>query len=441
MQTVSVIGLGKLGAPFLATCALRGFSAIGVDVNSDFLRLVNQGKAPVSEPGLGELFTKYRARIRATGDWKDAIINSEITFVIVPTPSKKNGSFSNKFVLEAAGSIGKILRLKKKFHLVVVVSTVSPQSMEMEIVPRLEKFSGKKAGVDFGVCYNPEFIALGSVITNLLEPDFILIGESDNKSGRKLENFYGKFCKNKPPVFRMNFVNAEIAKIALNSYITTKISFANTLANICERIPGGNVDLITEAIGTDSRVGRKYIKGGLSYGGPCFPRDNRAFLNLARKTSVLAPIAKAVDKVNEDVIERIVFGIKKSVTGKKTKIAILGLAYKPYTNVIEESAGLKIANVLAKEYSNVFVWDPEVIFKNNMIFDKVIFAKSLRDCIKGSSVIVITMPNIDFKKSNLGGFKNGKKPVLVDCWRMLNPLEYAELAHYRAIGIEEHKLF
>ncbi len=436
MQTISVVGLGKLGSPLLAVCASRGFGVIGVDTNENFVRLLNRGKAPVDEPGLSKLIAKNRRRIRATLDYSDAIYNSDITFIIVPTPSTKSGAFSNKYVLGVIQNVGKVLATKNKFHLVVVVSTVMPTSMDAEIVPELERSSGKKVGLDIGVCYNPEFIALGSVVANLIRPDFVLIGESDKRSGDILKGFYLRFCMNKPPVSRMNFVNAEIAKIALNSYITTKISFANTLSVICEKVPGGDCDLITGAIGQDVRVGGRYLKGGLPYGGPCFPRDNRAFSSFAKKVGVWAPIAKASDLVNEDMAFRVAEKLNKILSTKRPKIAILGLAYKAGTDVAEESAGVRIANMLSQSGFRVSVWDPKAMAKaKDLVLPNIIFAKSMKDSVDGAGVIVITTPWEDFKKIGVGAKNSGaKKPVLVDCWRILDPLKYSKRFLYETLG-------
>jgi len=442
MQTISIVGLGKLGSPFLATCAFRGFNVIGIDVNDHLVKLINQGKAPVDEPNLARLILKNRKNLKATSNYGEAIHNSDITFIIVPTPSTKNGAFSNAYVVNAIRQIGKVLAKKDKFHLMVVVSTIMPKSMDNEIIPTLENASGKKLNRDFGICYNPEFIALGSVIDNLLNPDFVLIGESGKKSGEILENFYLRFCTNKPPIVRMNLVNAEIAKIALNSYITTKISFANTLAQICERIPGGNVDEVTNALGLDSRIGKKYLKGALPYGGPCFPRDNRAFSSFANKVGVQASIAKATDLVNENMIAQIVKKVERTATNKNSKIAILGLAYKPDTDVAEESAGVKVANLLSKKGAKIYVWDPKAMTKvRDLLSSKAKIARSLKECIKNSDLIVITTPWDQFRHIKPSDLVSGiKKPVLLDCWRILDPLKYQKVAVYRTIGQESLKL-
>lgn len=431
---ISVIGLGKLGAPLLTTAASRGFEVIGVDINPSVINKINKAQPSVAEPKLSSLLKKYKSRIKATVYYQDAILNSDITFVIVPTPSTSSGSFSNRHVLFAVKEIGKALSKKDKYHLIAITSTVLPFSMDQQIVPTLEKYSGKKVGRDFGVCYNPEFIALGSVIDNLLKPDFVLIGESDPKAGEILVKFYRKFCTNNPPIARMNFINAEIAKIALNSYITTKISFANTLAAIAQKIPGANVDQITTTLGLDSRVNPKYLKGSLPYGGPCFPRDNRAFAYFAKQGGASAPIAKATDLVNQSFAKKITDSISKVAKTVGTKVAILGLAYKPNTDVAEESAGVNIANNLSKKGIKVVAWDPQAN-ENATIYlsKKVKIAKNLDDALNRANIIVITTPWNQFK--NLKIKKGTQKPILVDCWRMLDPLKYQKVADYKTVGV------
>lgn len=435
MLKISVIGLGKLGSPILAACAHRGFEVVGLDVNKMFVELVNQSKAPVDEPKLTETIEKNKGRITATTDYNKAILETDISFVIVPTPSKKSGAFSNKYVLSAVRNIGKALSNKGRFHVVVIVSTVLPTSCDKEIIPAIEKISAKKAGLDFGVCYNPEFIALGSVIDNLLSPDLVLIGESDEKSGEIMEKFYKKFCINKPRVFRMNLVNAEIAKIALNSYITTKISFANTLAELCQNIPGGDVDQITSAIGQDSRVGNKYFKGGLPFGGPCFPRDNRAFSYFANKQKIKTPLATATDVVNKRMSSSLINQIV-GATNPRKKIGILGLSYKKDTDVVEESPGIKVANVLAGRGLEVYVWDPKSLTSaKKLLTSKVKISRSLEDCVDCSEIIVIMTPWDEFKNIRLNRLKRkNEKPILLDCWKILDQLKYQKVAEYRTIG-------
>jgi UDPglucose 6-dehydrogenase len=220
----------------------------------------------------------------------------------------------------------------------------------------IEKETGWKCGVDFGFCYNPEFIALGNVVNGLLEPDMVLIGESDEKSGAALEQLYKNYNRNRPLLCRMSIISAELTKISVNSYITMKISFTNQLRMIAERLPGANIHHILCAIGSDSRIGNKYLRAGLSYGGPCFPRDNRLLAYTAQQVGGRAPLAEASDTINEatklDLLDR----VKQRVT-KDQVVAILGLAYKPDTYIVEESAGLYLAQNLKRHGYKVIVHD------------------------------------------------------------------------------------
>jgi len=248
MTDISIIGLGKLGACMLVAFASKGFKVTGVEIDKKRADLLKKGKTWHYEPQLEEYLNKYSDNITITDNFDEAIKNSSVTFVVVNTPSEKNGGFSTKQLIPACKSIGSALNQKNDYHLVVVTSTVMPQTIRNEVLPEIESSSGKKIGKDFGLCYNPEFIALGSVIHDFLNPDFILIGESDKNAGDLLDTIFEKLLDS-PKLRRMSLENAEVTKIALNSYITMKITFANLLAELCEKIPNGNVDVITESSG------------------------------------------------------------------------------------------------------------------------------------------------------------------------------------------------
>src|SRR5262245_2714648 len=212
-MNVSVVGLGKLGSPLAAVLASKGHRVIGCDLNEEFVRKINAGEAPVFEPQLAELIQANRERLTATTDVAHAVQNSDVTFVVVATPSDETKRFSLKYVLPVSKAIGEAIRQKDDYHLVVMTSTVMPRSCDEQIVPAIEEASGKRCGVDFGVCYNPEFIALGSVVRDMLHPDFVLVGESDPKAGEILESIYTNLYEANQapsPVCRMNFVNAEL---------------------------------------------------------------------------------------------------------------------------------------------------------------------------------------------------------------------------------------
>ena len=393
-QRLSVFGLGKLGCSMLACFASKGWQVIGMDINKRSVDYVNNGESPIFEPGVRELISKYKNNISATSDTEYAVINSDISFVIVPTPSTKDGTFSTDFVETVAAEIGSILRTKDSYHTVVITSTVLPGDMEL-IKNLIERTSGKNCSKNFGLCYNPDFIALGSVVRDFLNPEMVLIGESDKKTGDTLENIHRNLTDNNPNIHRMNFYNAELTKIALNSYCTLKITFANTLAEICENIPGGNVDQVTDALGDDPRIGRKYLKGGLSYGGPCFPRDNRAFAKSAEKFGCTTPLAVKTDQINDyhrnERIPNMLLALMKEQ--KTKKLSILGLTYKIDTQIVEESAAISIINALLKEDIQLSVYDPagmEESKKEITDFDKIHFTNSAKECISGEKVCFIS---------------------------------------------------
>lgn len=433
---LSVIGLGKLGACSAACFAAKGFDVIGIDINKDFVNAINNAKAPVYEPRLQDLINESSSRLKATQDYEEVIRNSDITFLIVPTPSKEDGHFSDKYLKDALKHLSTALgRINKKYHLFVVTSTVSPGITEDSLIPLIESVSGKKLNKDFGVCYNPEFIALGNVITDFLNPDLVLIGESDKNAGDKLAEIYRVICENKPTIARMSIVSAEITKISLNSYITMKISYANTLANICEAIPHADIDDITKALGADKRISPHYLKGGLSYGGPCFPRDNRAFAAFAKKYGYEAKLAKATDEVNEFQIGNLVNRILTVLPENNYSISILGLSYKPNTPVVEESPAIKIIEELLKAKDlEIIAYDPLALDNARAYFgDNILYASSVRDCFSESSVCIITTPHAEFKSIN-DSYIMHNPTVIIDCWRMLDTSKLGNKVKYIALG-------
>jgi UDPglucose 6-dehydrogenase len=438
-KALSVVGIGKLGLPLAAYYAHRGYKVIGVDVNKETIKAVNKGKSPIYEPGLEELLKKQRGRLSATTDIKFAVENSDITFILVPTPSEKRGGFSTRYAEEAARSIAAALKDKNDFHIVVLTSTVMPGATETVIKPILEETSGKKCGVNFGLCYNPEFIALGSVIRDLALPDAVLIGESDKKSGDILAEVYKTVCINNPPVARMSLYSAELAKLALNVFVTTKISLANAFAEICEKLPGGDIDAVTRFLGLDSRIGPKYLKGGLGFGGPCFPRDNLAFICLAQQLDTPAWLQEATHRVNRHQNARIAGLIQQKLGGFKNKtISILGITYKPNTDVIEASASLETARELLKRGASLRIYDPAGNGNAQRVLGNknIIYTTSVKECLKGTQLCILATPWDEFKNLTPEDFIDSMyKPILLDCWRLFDRKKFAAKMGYLALGL------
>jgi UDPglucose 6-dehydrogenase len=416
---VSVVGLGKLGAPLLAVLASRGFDVCGIDINETSVQKINSGIAPVQEPGLQDLLTAHADRIRATTDWMAGIVDTDITFIIVPTPSGADGAFKNDYILAAIEKIGAALRQKSAYHLVVVNSTTMPGSVGGPIRQRLEAASGKQVGVEIGLCYNPEFIALGNVIKGLLNPDFVLIGESDQHAGSMLSDLYGTIV-GLVPVARMNFVNAELTKISVNTYVTMKISFANMLGEICGRLDGADVDVVTSAIGKDTRIGTKYLRGGTGYGGPCFPRDTIAFSVVGNRVGVDAALATATHVVNERQVDRLV-DIVEEHAEKGDTIAVLGLAYKPDTNVIEQSQGIMLATALSQLGYRVVAHDPLANEASRAVLGRNIeIVDTPEQAVAQSSVGVLMVPCPEYLEFFGAREWQGDTRAIIDCWRAID---------------------
>jgi UDPglucose 6-dehydrogenase len=383
------------------------------------------------------LIAQNKERIRATLSHEDAILNSSTSFVIVPTPSDSHGAFSLQYATWAFKEIGKALAKKNEYHNVVLTSTVLPGATRHGLLPILERESGKRAGRDFGLCYSPEFIALGSIIDNFLNPDFTLIGEYDGRCGADLEALYARVVTNSAPSARMCLENAELTKISVNTFVTTKITFANMLAEICEQIPGGDVDVVTNALGLDKRIGRRYLTGGISYGGPCFPRDNVALSFIARELEIEAGLAMTTDSMNRSVAEKVSLQIQGMIR-KGATIAVLGLSYKPLSHVTEESPGVYISQHLAKNGFRVIAFDP---MSREMELDdikrNVVVLDSMEECLKQTEAVLITTPDPAFKVLTPSDFKNEWAEVLVmDFWRLLkDALSGKPGIRYVAVGM------
>jgi UDPglucose 6-dehydrogenase len=435
VRTLAVIGLGKLGAPMVACFASKGFEVIGVDVDAVKVQAVGSGKAPVFEPGLAELLEANRSRISATTDLSEAVRRADMTFIVVATPSDDEGGFSLDYVLGACETIGGSLKAARGYHVVVLTSTVLPGATDSTVRGVLEETSGLRCGVDFGLCYSPEFIALGSVIKDFLNPDFLLVGESDERAGAALEAVYARTCDNGAPVARMNLVNAELAKLSVNTYVTTKIAYANMLARICERLPGSDVDVVTAAIGLDTRIGPRYLRGTIPYGGPCFPRDNVALAALGRSIGATATVAEATDRANREGIRTLAALTRERLRAGGT-VGVLGLSYKPDTDVVDESPALLLVRELLDQGVDVVAYDPSAIPNAKRVLGSAArFTESATACIAEADVVVLATPWPEFTHLEPSVF--ARRPdvrTVIDCWRVLPREQLEQVAAYVVLG-------
>jgi UDPglucose 6-dehydrogenase len=427
---VSVVGLGKVGVS-LASCLVRaGHTVIGVDVDGNIVESLNNGRFDTPEPGVVERLSDASPDLfTATRDLTRAVSDADTTFIVVPTPSNTLGGFSLRFVLAACDEIGAAMRLKQSRHTVAVVSTMLPGSSDMLVIPRLEQASGKYVKRDFGYAYNPSFIALGEVVNDIERPDYVLIGESDAQTGDTILEIHSSMVITKSPIARMSPVEAEITKIASNAHETMRVSFANMLLSICSEVPRANVDRITNALA--HRMGPRFFKGAVPYGGPCWPRDNQAFSAFIDVVGTPSVLPRAVDAFNDEH-GSYVLGKILALTNAGDTVGLLGLTYKPGAPVVERSFGIDLAGWLVQEGRQVIGWDPMAMSQARRVLgDRIMFSETAEDCIRASSLSVITIPLAELEKID---WSVAGATTLLDCWRCA-PVDAAERAsRYVALG-------
>lgn len=435
-ERISVIGLGKLGACIAASLANAGYRVTGIDLNEELVNTINQGEAPFPEPKLQEYIDNAGGRLRTDTQTQGNVSDTDVTFIVVNTPSTDDGRYSLKYVQSVCEDLGEELAEKDDYHLVVMTSTVFPGSTEGEIKDWLEEASGKRAGEGFGLCYSPEFIAIGDVIDGLEEPDFFLIGEDTERAGDTIASIYKNIERKPTPVARMDPVTAEITKISVNSYITTKISFANTMAEICDGY-GGDVDTVTDALAMDSRISGKYLSAGGRYGGPCFPRDNVAFNRAAEDAGTVAPIALSTDEVNDQHTRWIAEAVR-DFTPNGGRVAVLGVTYKPGTYIVEESQGAELLRELNGEF-DLSCYDPMGMDEAKKEFgDAVQYHEDVTDALKTADTAVIATQWEEFLETNC---YPDRDLTVLDVWRVLDrdrlppAVSYVPLGSRNSVGL------
>jgi len=414
----SVIGLGKLGFPFALFLASKNQKVFCYDNNVKILEKILKKKSPYIEPNTQKYLKKFYKKMFITYDLSSLIKQSDITHLVLPTPSLKNNSFSNNYIISCLNEIAPILKKKNKMHMINITSTVMPGSCGDIFCKTLES-KGLINNKDFIITYNPHFIAQGTTIYNLENPDFILIG-ADNKNGSKLVSYYNRIYKNKIDISLMNTKEAEITKISINSYITTKITFANFISEVCENTKDVDVSKILNSIGKDRRIGKAYLGIGTKYSGPCFPRDNKA-LDFFVRRKVKNSLPKFIDKINDTQTARLTKILKKIVVINKLKkinLGILGLTYKDKTSILQDSQSYDLINKINFDlFKNLNVFDknikPSKVYLNKY---KLTYFTGLKKFIKNSKIIILMYPSDDFIKAII----KSKNKIIIDCWNIIN---------------------
>lgn len=417
---VSVVGLGRLGLPLAVAMLDRGINVIGIDIDQDKVDAINCGRINSDEPRVEDILRKHS--LQATVDLHKAIEDTEITIILVATPSLGDGRLSLKQVLPACRDVGRMLRGKAEYHTIIISSTVNPGDCQGPIRKEIEQASQKSIGEGIGLCYCPEFVALGQSVEGFQHPDFVLIGGYDSASSLSALRLYNDLCSSDVPLCRTNLGNAELAKIALNCYMTTKITFANQIANLCEHIPGTNVDTIMDVLGLDSRIDYKYLVGATPFGGPCFPRDTKALAGIAGYYGTSCELIECVDKLNHAEIERL-YNIVKGCLRRDGSVGILGLTYKPGVSVLEGSPSINLIERLEEAGIPTVAYDPMISIG--------ISTRTAQDCVDRSDVVIVMTPCSEFETIWLRD-----QQFVIDCWRILNRHQVEEMhAIYVPIGV------
>ena len=394
---ISLIGLGKLGLPLLATFAKNGQKIIGIDVDVNKINTLKNNELPFNEPKLKEYLIDGKKNIEYLDNINNVTNNVDVSIILVNTPSDNKGEFSNKYVYDAINGICESLKnSKNEDFLFILSSTVMPGTQE-SIIDMIESKTNRKLNDGFGIVYIPDLVALGTVIKDFENPDVLIMGQSNQKYGDIAEKIYSKILKNNPPVVRMSLIEGEITKVSLNAYITMKISFANFIGNVSEKF-SANPNNITKALGYDKRISPYYIKSGLSFGGTCFPRDTWAFIKMCKNIGLDAPHIVATQKINEN---QNILLYEKVKNFKTQKIGIYGLSFKPGTYVTTESPGnLLYEKLLSEKY--------DVVFYDKLIISQ--YTDKFNDFINDIDVVVITHDTKDFKGLNL------KNKTIINPW-------------------------
>ncbi|MFB6301612.1 MAG: nucleotide sugar dehydrogenase [Haloferacaceae archaeon] len=426
---ISVVGLGRLGSSFAASVANSGIPVRGVDIDPEVVRAINTGRSPFAEPRLDEYLRNAGDRLTATTDATDAIPGTDATFVLVNTYAPDVDGYSLTAVERATRDLGRALPDADGPHLVVLRSTVMPGDTESKVVGWLEESSGRTVGDDLHLCYWPELTALGAIIDSMESPAFRLIGEHTPAAGDRLEAFVEEWTENEAPLVRTDLTSAEVAKMGINTYVATKMSFANNLSHVCEGI-GADVDEVTDAMAHDPRIDGGYFTAGVRYGGPCFPHDNDAFEALADRAGVEAPIARAADAVNRTHTAWILDAVADTTPAGGT-VAVLGLTYKPGVPVVEESQGMQLLRTARDEY-DVIAYDAIGVDAARAELDGtggITYTDRLETAVADADTAILTLR--DHPITDPSRYRD---VTLVDPWRAFDADDLADSVVYRPLG-------
>jgi UDPglucose 6-dehydrogenase len=445
-NSVIIIGLGFVGLTTAAFFANRGIKVYGVDGDIERIEAIKKTRIPFFEPKLDHFVKKalLSQMLIVNNDLYDGVKNSTFIFICVGTPMGQDGKVDLTNITKVSKDIGITIKNVKKYQVICVKSTVPPRTTENTILTKIEKTSGKTAYKDFGIVFIPEFLREGSAVKDMTKPHKIVIGTNDTKSLLSVDNFLMKIYGMGIHTIKTNIITAELIKYANNAFLATKISFINTIANICNHLPGTDVDVVAKALGSDPRIGNQFLVAGPGYGGSCLPKDLSGFIKCCKETGYEPILLKATDAVNKDQITIIIDILNKrlgTLNGKA--ISILGTAFKKGTDDIRESVSINLIRKL-KNLAKVNVHDAKALDNTKKIFGRSIrYSYSIKDVLTDCDCIIIMTEWDEYKeitqKQILENNKN-RLVLVVDTRRLLkfkktNKIDYVALGkntvHYK----------
>jgi len=435
MRIAIIGGTGYVGLTTAVCLAARGYLVYCVGRNKEKIKKIQAGFPVIYEESLEEMLKDVLARKKLipTTELRSAVQGSDVSFLCVGTPSRGDGGIDLTQIENATEHVGQALSERSDYHVVAVKSTVVPGTTEEVVIPILEKSSGKKAGVDFGVCMNPEFLREGRALDDFLSPKElgIIIGELDNRSGDVLSEIYSEFDAE---ILRTSIRAAEMIKYARNSYLAKDVSFANEIANICQKL---GIDYLTikKGMEMDARIGKgRFLDAGAGFGGSCFPKDVRALMMKAKSEGVETSMLEATLRVNDVQPYKIVELTRQVVGGfKGKKIGVLGLAFKPGTDDMREAASIKVVNALLRGGAKIYAYDPKALDNARKIFeDKIVYAEKAEEALRDADVCIIVTEWPEFADPKL--YSHMRSKVIIDGRRVLNPSTLPPGFTYNAVG-------
>ncbi len=439
---IAIHGTGFIGLVCGCCFAVKGFKTINTTFNQEKYRKINQGISPFFENGLANLLTDAvnSNNFNCLIGREEALLESDISMIAVGTPMREDNNIDLKFIKKTAQQLGQALKKTDKYHLIVIRSTVVPGTTRDLVGKIIEEESGKKMGEDFGLCMQPEFLAEGRSILDTLEPDRIVIGELDKRSGDILqelyEEFYGDHLEN-CPILRMNLESAELVKYGNNCLLSTKISYANEMSRIAELVPGVDVVQVMKGVGLDYRINKEFLGAGVGFGGSCFPKDVNAITAFAKSHGYNPRLLSAVLDINRDQAIHAVELLKEKIPNLKDKrIALLGLTFKPGTDDMRFAPSIRIAQHLIDNGATVIGYDPVAEEEAQKVLgDAILYADEIEDALKDADGAIIVTEWDNIASLTAEDFKNAmKSPIVVDGRRAYDPLSFKNQIDLISIG-------